>query len=229
MHVSHAFIAGAIQGLASLLSEPMTQMTLLTAHPVEDSFNASLAAAWKRGAEGTGATVRHFDVNTLRFDPVLRHAFTGRMTDEPDLAAVRASVEASAHVTWIFPTWWVGLPAMMKGLVDRLLLPGFAFKFEGKALPTGLMAGKSARYVTTMDSPSLWYRLAHHDALAGSFGRGTLSFCGFAPIRRTLVFDVRKLDAARRARWISKLEAEGALDGAREKGAPKWLPNRQMS
>ncbi|MDP2274960.1 MAG: NAD(P)H-dependent oxidoreductase [Archangium sp.] len=208
----------------------MTLMTLLTAHPVEDSFNTSLAAAWKQGAERAGATVRHFDVNTLRFDPVLRHAYRGEMADEPDLAEVRASVAASSHVTFVFPTWWVGLPAVMKGLVDRLLLPGWAFKFEGKALPTGLMAGKSARYLTTMDSPSLWYRLAHHDSLAGSFGRGTLAFCGFAPIRRTLVFDTRKLGATQRTRWLEKVEAEGALDARRgEKTALKMLPNRQVS
>ena len=208
----------------------MTLLTLLTAHPVEDSFNTSLATAWKRGAERAGATVRHFDVNTLRFDPVLRHAFRAEMPDEPDLAEVRASVAASSHVTWVFPTWWVGLPGVMKGLVDRLLLPGWAFKFEGKALPTGMMAGKSARYITTMDSPSLWYRLAHHDALAGSFGRSTLAFCGFAPIRRTVVFDTRKLDAVKRARWLEKLEAEGALDGRRgEKAAPKLLPARPVT
>ena len=207
----------------------MTTMTLLTAHPVEDSFNTSLAAAWRRGAERAGTTVRHFDVNTLRFDPMLRHAFRGVMPDEPDLAQVRASVAASSHVTWVFPTWWVGLPAVMKGLVDRLLLPGWAFKFEGKALPTGLMAGKSSRYIATMDSPSLWYRLGHHDALAGSFGRGTLAFCGFAPIARTLVFDVRRLDASKRARWVAKVEEEGALDGFREVRPPKLPPNRQVN
>lgn len=190
----------------------MTLATLITAHPAEDSLNSSLAQAWRRGAERSGATVRHFDVNTLRFDPVLRNAYRKKMADEPDLAELRASIEACSHVTWVFPTWWVGVPAMMKGLVDRLFLPGWAFKFEGKALPTGLMAGKSTRYVTTMDSPSLWYRLGHHDALAGSFGRGTLSFCGFAPVRRTLVFGAKDLDAAKQAKWLAQLESEGAHD-----------------
>ncbi len=191
---------------------PMTLTTLITAHPAEDSLNSSLAQAWLHGAQRSGATVRHFDVNKLRFDPVLRGAYRERMVDEPDLAELRRSFEASSHVTWVFPTWWVGLPAMLKGLIDRLFLPGWAFKFEGKALPTGLMAGKSTRYVTTMDSPSLWYRLAHHDSLAGSFGRGTLSFCGFAPVRRTLVFNARGLDAAKKAKWLERLESEGARD-----------------
>lgn len=190
----------------------MTLATLLTAHPSEESFNAALAQAWKRGAERTGAAVRHFDVTRLAFDPVLRGAYRAPMEDEPDLAAVRAAIAASSHVTWVFPTWWAGLPAVMKALVDRLLLPQWAFQFEGKALPTGLMAGRSTRYVTTMDSPNLWYRLWHGDPLAGSFGRATLSFCGFAPVKRTLVFGARTLDDRRRAKWLARLEAEGERD-----------------
>ena len=214
MHLSQEPIRRA---LGTHLS--MTITTLITAHPAEDSFNSSLAKAWQRGAERSGATVRHFDVNKLRFDPVLRDAFRTKMADEPDLAELRASFEASSHVTWVFPTWWVGMPAMLKGLIDRLFLPGWAFKFEGKALPTGFMAGKSTRYVTTMDSPNLWYRLGNHDALAGSFGRGTLSFCGFAPVRRTLIFSAKDLDAAKRKKWAERLELEGARDVAGQKSA----------
>lgn len=190
----------------------MTTVTLLTAAPSEDSFNAALAQAWKKGAEASGATVRHFDVTKLQFDPVLRGAYREPMRDEPDLAAVRAAFEVSSHVTWVFPTWWAGLPAAMKALVDRLFLPGWAFRFEGKALPVGLMAGKSTRYVTTMDSPGLWYRLAHHDALAGSFGRATLGFVGFAPVKRSLVFGTRKLGEAARGKWLARLEREGGDD-----------------
>lgn len=190
----------------------MTDVTLLTAHPAEDSFNSALALAWRRGAEAAGATVRTFDVTKLQFDPVLRGAYREPMRDEPDLAEVRRAVEASAHVTWAFPTWWVGLPAAMKALVDRLLVPGWAFRFEGKALPTGLMAGKGTRYVTTMDSPGLWYRLGHHDALAGGFGRGTLAFCGFRPVQRTVVYSARKLGEPQRAKWLARVEQEGVRD-----------------
>lgn len=192
----------------------MTTVTLLTAHPEEDSFNAKLAQAWTRGAERAGATVRAFELPKLKFDPVLRGTFRAPMPDEPDLAAVRAAFEASSHVTWLFPTWWSGLPAVMKGLVDRLLLPGWAFKFEGGGLPTGFMKGKTTRYVTTMDSPGYWYHLWYGDALAGSFGRGTLRFCGFSRVERTLIYDVRHLKEGPRAKWLARLEREGQRDAA---------------
>lgn len=187
-------------------------VTLVTAHPVEGSFSNALGAAWAAGARGAGATVHAFDATRLRFDPVLRHVYQQRMPDEPDLARLRSAIAASTVVTWAFPTWWAGLPAALKGLVDRLFLPRESFVFEGRALPRGLLAGRSSRYVATMDSPAWWYALAHHAALEGSFGRGTLRFVGFAPVRRTVVHRVRALDAAARARWLDTLRATGARD-----------------
>lgn len=191
----------------------MTIVTLLTAHPLKDSFNHSLADAWQRGAETAGATVRRFDATELQFDPVLRGAYRTPTPDEPDLAKLRAAFDESSHVTWIFPTWWAGMPGSLKSLIDRLLLPRWSFRFEdGQLLPQGLLKGRSSRYVTTMDSPSLWYRILQHDALAGSFGRGTLSFVGFKPIERTLLFGVRTMKEPVRAKWLRRLEAEGFAD-----------------
>jgi putative NADPH-quinone reductase len=100
----------------------------------------------------------------------------------------------------------------MKGLVDRLLLTKWAFHYEGKGLPKGLLAGRSARLVTTMDSPRPWYWLAHHAAHAGAFETGTLKFCGFSPVKRTMIYSARELDARARAKWISALEQQGRED-----------------
>jgi putative NADPH-quinone reductase len=199
----------------------MPTVTLLTAHPEPTSFNLALAAAYRAGAERAGAHVEAFDVTRLAFDPVLRHGYAEPQADEPDLARVRAAIDVSAHVAWFFPTWWAGLPAVLKGLVDRLMLPGKAFVYEGGPLPRGLMAGRSSRYVTTMDSPAPWYWLAHHDALGGSFGRGTLRYVGFAPVTRTMVYRVRKLSQARRAKWLVQLQAQGERD---VRALPKTAP-----
>ncbi len=189
-------------------------LTIVTAHPNPASFSRALAAAYATGARSAGATVHTFDATELEFDPILRGAHATPMPDEPDLAKLRAAIDASSHVAWFFPTWWAGLPAALKGLVDRLFLPKVSFRYEG-GLPKGLLKGRSSRYVATMDSPALWYWLAHHDALGGSFGRGTLQFVGFGPIHRNLLFSVRTLDEPTRARWLSRVEALGAKDVAR--------------
>ncbi len=194
----------------------MTNVTIVTAHPDPASFSRALAQAYATGAQRAGATVQTFDATELRFDLVLRGAYTTPMRDEPDLARLRASIDAASHVAWVFPTWWAGLPAALKGLVDRLFLPKVSFIYEG-GLPQGLLEGRSTRYIATMDSPGLWYWFAHHDALGGSFGRGTLQYVGFGPVERTMVFSVRTLSPAARTRWLSRVEAQGAKDAARRR------------
>ena len=101
----------------------MNTLTIVTAHPDPKSFSRSLAAAYATGANRAGSIVQTLDATELQFDPVLRGASRTPMHDEPDLARLRAAIDTSAHVAWFFPTWWAGLPAALKGLVDRLFLP----------------------------------------------------------------------------------------------------------
>lgn len=190
----------------------MSSILILQAHPDPTSFVAALAQHYQQGAQSAGATVTCIDVSTLQFDLVLRGGFTTPMPDEPDLARVRKAIADAKHVVWMFPTWWVGLPAALKGLIDRLFLPGQAFVYEGRPLPRGLMAGRSARYITTMDSPRIWYWLAHRRAIAASLGRGTLRFVGFSPVRGTLLYSVRTMTAKRRAAWLHKMQQLGHRD-----------------
>ncbi len=189
--------------------------TLLDGHPDPASLTSALAARYARGAAGAGADVLVVDVARLAFDPVLRGGHRAPPPDEPDLARVRTAIERSARVAWFFPTWWAGMPAAMKGLVDRLFLPGWAYRYEGGPLPRGLMAPRASRWVTTMDSPRVWYLLAHHDALGGAFGRATLRFVGFAPVERTVLYGVRRMTEATRQRWLERMEELGHGDAVR--------------
>lgn len=192
----------------------MTTLTVLSAQPVHPSFSTDLAEAWQRGAQSTGATVHRVDVSRLAFDPVLRGPHVTIADDEPDLRALRLTLERSAHLTFVFPTWWVGLPAALKGLLDRLLLPGWAYRYE-RGLPQGLLAGRSARWIATMDSPRLWYWWWNSRALEGSFERGTLRFVGLSPVEKTLIFQARTLTAAKRQAWLERVEAQGRADARR--------------
>lgn len=202
------------------------QILVLTAHPEPDSFNAQLSAAYVRGAAAQGASVATIDLCALSFDPVLRGGFRAPMEDEPDLRRLRDALRAADHVVFFFPVWWVGPPAIVKAVVDRVFLPGWAFRFEGGPLPVGLLAGRSARYVATMDSPRLWYLLAHHDALGGSFGRGTLAFVGFRPVERTMIYGVRALSPDERAAQRERLGRIGARDAQARRSRPRTPPQR---
>ncbi|PCC67723.1 Putative NADPH-quinone reductase (modulator of drug activity B) [Nannocystis exedens] len=194
----------------------MKRALILLGHADPASFNAAVARAYQAGFRIAGGEAEIVTLSDLRFDPVLRRGFRGDQALEPDLVALRARIEAAAHLVWVFPTWWVSPPAVVRALVDRLFLPDWAFAYRpGKALPEGLLAGRSARVLTTMDSPSWWYALWHYRALHGSFVNGTLRFVGLAPVKLSALFATRTRTAAQRQRWLAEVQATAAADHAR--------------
>ena len=191
----------------------MANVLIIAGHPDPKSFSSALADAYAQTAASCGATVSRIDLAQLKFDPVLRHAFKVEQPLEPDLIAASAAIQAAQHVAWFFPLWWGGPPALVKGFIDRVFLPGFAFRYRGRnQLPVKLLAGRSARVVSSMDSPMAWYTLVLRRVLHASFGTATLSFVGFSPIRTTLLSELRFRGEAELARALEQVKSAAARD-----------------
>lgn len=191
----------------------MPNVLVLLGHPNLDSFTAGLAQAYAESARECSATVSRLDLTQLAFDPVLRHGFKSEQPLEPDLAAARDAVVAADHLAWFFPMWWGGPPALVKGFVERVFTPGFAFRYRGRnQLPHKLLAGRSARLVTSMDSPGFWYNLALRRPLHASFCVATLSFVGIAPVRTTTLYELRFRSANWRSATLDRVRRAAAKD-----------------
>lgn len=194
----------------------MTDILILQGHPDHESFVAALAAAYAEGASSRGAGVRTIALRDLDFDPILRRGFHGEQPLEPDLEVALAAIREARHVVFAFPTWWAAPPALVKGFVDRVFLPGLTFRYEpGQLLPVGLLRGRSARMITTMDSPAVWYWWKHGRSVHGAFVEGTLDFVGFGPIATRTVYGVRDMDARARARALADGRRDGEADAAK--------------
>ncbi len=203
----------------------MKNALVLLGHADPGSFNAALAGAYDAAFRAAGGATTRVTLSDLSFDPVLRHGFRAEQPLEPDLARLRGLFEAADHVAWVFPTYWASPPAIVRAVVDRLFLPGWAFRYEpGKALPTQLLAGRSARVLTTMDSPSWWYSFWHHRAIHGAFVNGTLRFVGFAPAKATPIYRTRALSEAQRGEWLARVATLAREDHALVTSAPRRLP-----
>src|SRR5690606_29770857 len=114
-------------------------------------------------------------------------------------------------------THWAAPPALVRGFFDRLFLPGWAFRYDkDKAFPVGLLRGRSARVVLTMDSPALWYTLHYRRAVHRSFGTGSLGFCGIAPLRFSTVYDMHHLGEKEREKWLERVFALAEKDAKRD-------------
>jgi NAD(P)H dehydrogenase (quinone) len=100
-------------------------------HPVETSFAAALHEEVVRNLEAAGHTVDDCDLYAEGFDPVMSREERLRYHDVPanqaPLADYVARLRRADALVFCFPTWCFGLPAMLKGFWDRLLMPGVAF------------------------------------------------------------------------------------------------------
>lgn len=202
---------------ATAQARHMSQALLLLGHPVEDSFNASLAQAYVSGFEAASGSISTLVLSQLTFDPVLRGQ--GQRL-EPDLLRARQLIEAAEHLVWVLPDYWGSTPAVVRGFIDRVFLPGWAYRHEGRALPKGLLAGRSSRVILTMDSPWFWYWLAHRGSIHAAMGTATLSYVGIAPVRYTTLYSVRKMSGETRRAWQGRVTQLAAADAGRCRPLP---------
>jgi putative NADPH-quinone reductase len=100
-------------------------------HPREESFTAAVRDVVLDELAAAGAEVRLIDLYGRGFDPILSaEEHTGYLDCPANCAPVEADV---ADLRWcdtlifVYPTWWYGLPAILKGWLDRVLLPDVAF------------------------------------------------------------------------------------------------------
>ena len=184
---------------------------ILLAHPLPDSLCAALARTYADNARRAGHQVTLLELASLQFDPLLRHAYRQPQPLEPDPERAAQALQACDHLVLVYPTWWGAMPALLKGFLDRLLLPGFAFRYRRDSLWWDrLLAGRSARVITTMDTPPWYYRWFYRDPGIAQLRRTVLQFCGIAPVRVTRLGPVRSSSPARRQRWLQAIARLGA-------------------
>lgn len=184
------------------------RILIVLGHPKAQSFCGDLARAYAEGAAQGGAQVEVLALGELEFDPVLRGYDS---PDEPDLARARELVLWAQHIVWVFPIWWGNMPALLKGFIDRLFLPRWAFLYEdGATLPKGLLSPRTSTLITTMDSPTWWYRLWHGQAAHRAMARATLSFVGIKVLSGGMSLSVvRSRDERWRKRACERALASG--------------------
>jgi putative NADPH-quinone reductase len=189
----------------------MQKILIINGHPNPDSFNYGIAAAYKQGALTAGAEVKEIVVADLNFSPNLKFGYQKRTDLEPDLLDALEKIKWCEHMVWIHPVWWGGLPAMLKGFIDRVFLPGFVFQYrENSVWWDKLLTGKSARIITTLDQPSWYYWLMFGRPSVNQLKKSTLEFCGVKPVKVNYVGPIRNSTAEFRAEQLKKIEQLGA-------------------
>jgi putative NADPH-quinone reductase len=188
----------------------MKKILIIHGHPDAESFNSALAEAYKKGAISSGAEVKEIIIRELSFSPNLQFGYRKRTELEPDLLDAQEKIKWAEHLVWIYPVWWGSIPAIMKGFLDRVLLPGFAFKKrENSVWWDKLLTNKSARIISTLDQPAWYYWIVYREPSNHAMKKLTLQFCGINPVKVTTIGPIRLSKEAYRNNWLKKVEQLG--------------------
>jgi len=188
----------------------MKKIALINGHPNHESFNFALAEAYKKGVENSGAEIKEIIIRDLDFNPNLQFGYQKRMDLEPDLLKAWEIIQWADHLVWVHPVWWGGLPAITKGFIDRLFLPGFAFKYrENSVWWDKFLTGKTAHIITTIDQPGWYYRMFYGRPSINQLKKSTLEFCGVKPVKVTYIGIIKNSKEEQRQKWIKKVYSLG--------------------
>lgn len=188
----------------------MKRILVLDGHPAETSISHQLTEKYVQSAQGKGHDVRLIRLHDLEFD--MDYGFGGyknRKPLEPDLEAFLDDLEWCEHFVVATPMWWGGLPAKLKGLIDRAFLPGRTFDTRGGGLPKPLLGGRTAQVILTSDSPWWYFRLLHRP-LFWQLKKQILGFVGFKPVRVNHFAGASHPTQKQIDSWLQKAQLLGA-------------------
>jgi len=184
------------------------KILILNGHPGDRSLSKSLSTAYRDAASTQGHEVRWHDVSEMEFD--MDYGVGGYSNAKPlevPLEQFLSDLEWADHVVVATPLWWGALPAKLKGLFDRALLPGRAFDTRNTSLmgvPLPLLTGKTARVLLTSDTPSIYLRLFYGNAIKKILSRQILGFIGVKPTRFTAFASATGASAETVEKWMRK-------------------------
>lgn len=210
---------------------------IVNAHPEPTSFCSSLARTAHDTLTARGHSAIVSDLYRDGFDPAggpgdfTERAYADRFgyqreqiaasrngTFAPPLAREIERVKNADLVILHFPLWWFGLPAMMKGWVDRVFAMGFAYG-PGQSHATGPLKGKRAMLTFTTGSPAVAFGAdapnGDMNALLFPIQYGMLHFVGMDVLPPFIAYGAARVDEAARLAYLDRYTAHlSALDQA---------------
>ena len=210
-------------------------------HPEPQSFNAAMFHAALKALTDAGHEVRSSDLEAMRFDPVSsRKDFTTVKNPDyfkpqieemhasehggfsPEIETEIGNIEWCDLMIWQFPLWWFGLPATLKGWVDRVFAMGRTYG-GGRIYQSGVFQGKRALLSLTTGGPEDAYQKgAFNGDIAGilrPIHRGMLQFVGFEVLAPQIVYgpvrltdEDRRLALAAYAERLLKIDQEHPIE-----------------
>ncbi|MDW3225450.1 MAG: NAD(P)H-dependent oxidoreductase [Paracoccaceae bacterium] len=189
----------------------MARALVLFAHPCAESFSAALHGCVTERLHASGWEVDDCDLNAEGFSPVLtaqeRRGYHEETSNTGPVADYVERLQAADALVMVFPVWNFGYPAILKGFLDRVFLPGVSFKLEdGKVVPNLRNIRKLAA-VTTYGGTRLRAFMAG-DPPRKSVTRAVWHVCRPDKMRYMALYDMNRVTQDQRGQFLSRVGAE---------------------
>ncbi len=189
----------------------MTRALVLFAHPCPESFSAALHREVVDTLQGRGWEVDDCDLNAEGFSPVLtmaeRRAYHDVGTNIEPVADYVARLRAAEALVMVFPVWNFGYPAILKGFLDRVFLPGVSFRLEDGKVKPNLTHIKRLAAVTTYGGTRMRAVLAG-DPPRKSVTRAVWHVCRPMKMRYLALYDMNRASDSKRAAFLGRVRSE---------------------
>jgi len=164
---------------------------IIYAHPNDESLNHHLKHTVVERLKSKNHKIEIRDLYQMNFNPTLsfediKGQRMGKVED--DVKQEQDYISWSDHIIFIYPIWWTGMPAIMKGFIDRVFSYGFAYRYN-KGVQVGLLTGKRTTIINTHGKSQAEYESSGmHKALSLTTDKGIFTYCGLE-INKHFFFD----------------------------------------
>lgn len=185
-------------------------------HPHEGSFCSAILEAVQHGLKESGQPSGLINLDKDGFDPVMRakdlKAFALAGKDVPDalddvdplVMKYKTKLEQTEHLVLIFPIWWMNMPAMMKGFIDKVIFSAVAYEMKGGLLKSRLPI-KKVTVISTMNTPAEIYREHFNNSIEGNLIKGTFRQIGIDEVEWISLSMVKQAPQEERELWLENL------------------------
>lgn len=196
----------------------MSHVVLLLAHPRPDSYCHALAERIAGRLLALGHEVRSHDLYAERFDPILTapESHTSGETvesllareDDPTISLHREELRQAQGLVVVHPNWWGMPPAILTGWIDRVVVPGVAYRLaDATGYPEPLAPIKELFVVNTSDTTDEREENLYKDPLASIWGRCVAPYLGGPRVTRRVLRPVTDSAPEQRAAWLDEIDA----------------------
>ncbi|TNH04199.1 NAD(P)H-dependent oxidoreductase [Pasteurellaceae bacterium Phil31] len=173
------------------------QHLIIYAHPHLHSFSKAIVDSIATSSKKCGGAVMIRDLYRMNFNPILSYEELQGSYQGIIAAEIRYEQQLILNadlITLVYPLWWMGFPAILKGYLDRVLTHGFAYKTEN-GISHGLLNGKKLQQFILIGSNLAEYQQRGFDkSMQDTLVDGLFNYCGIKDIQHQIFDDIHLID-----------------------------------